>query len=91
MVRNVIIKDKTSINKTAYHPLCHLEIHKKDGLKVLHHLGSILLGNKNRLFTIDDLKSVQEAISCLFETLPYYNKSANDICSIPEVLSSASR
>jgi threonine aldolase len=82
----------------------------------------ILLGSSNRLFTIEDLKSVKEPLACLlielpqreiggqlptweelvelsefckdkgiklhldgarlFEALPYYNKSASDICSL---------
>lgn len=114
--------DKAGLKKVAYHPLCHLEIHEKDGLKVLHHLESILLGNSDRLFTIEDLRSVTDPIACLlielpqreiggqlpsweelveissyckdkgiklhldgarlFEVLPYYNKSASEICSL---------
>lgn len=114
--------DKIGINKVAYHPLCHLEIHERDGLKVLHHLDSVLLGDKNRLFTIEDLKSVREPISTLlielpqreiggqlpsfeelveisghckskgiklhldgarlFEALPFYDKSADEICGL---------
>jgi threonine aldolase len=114
--------DEKDIKKVAYHPLCHLEIHEKDGLKVLHHIDSILLGSSDRLFTIEDLKAVKEPFACLliellqreiggqlpsfeelaeisqyckskgiklhldgarlFETLPYYNKSAAEICSL---------
>jgi threonine aldolase len=114
--------DEAGLKKAAYHPLCHLEIHEKDGLKVLHHIESILLGSSERLFTIEDLKSVTEPIACLlielpqreiggqlpfwkelveiseycrskgiklhldgarlFEALPYYNKSAAEICSL---------
>jgi threonine aldolase len=114
--------DKAGNNKVAYHPLCHLEIHERDGLKVLHHLDPILLGDKSRLFTIEDLNEVKEPISCLlielpqreiggqlpsfeelmeisqyckskgiklhldgarlFEALPYYNKTASEICSL---------
>lgn len=114
--------DEIGIKKVAYHPLCHLEIHEKDGLKALHHLEPILLGERNRLFTLEDVKSIKEPISCLlielpqreiggelpsfeelvsisefckskgiklhldgarlFEALPYYNKSASDICSL---------
>jgi threonine aldolase len=62
--------DKLGLKKVAYHPLCHLEIHEKDGLKVLHHLESILLGSSDRLFTIQDLESVSEPIACLLIELP---------------------
>lgn len=114
--------DEKEIKEVAYHPLCHLEIHEKDGLKVLHHIEPLLLGSSNRLFTIEDLKSIKEPLACLlielpqreiggqlpsweelveisefckakgvklhldgarlFETLPYYDKSASDICSL---------
>ncbi|MDF2520723.1 MAG: hypothetical protein K0R84_1351 [Clostridia bacterium] len=114
--------DKKGLRKVAYHPLCHLEIHEQDGMKVLHHLESILLGSKDRLFTIEDLKSINEPIAALlielpqreiggqlpsydalveisyycrdkgiklhldgarlFEALPYYGKSAKEICSL---------
>ena len=117
-----IWSDEKALKKVAYHPLCHLEIHEKDGLKVLHHLESTLLGDSNRLFTIEDLKSVKDSLACLlielpqreiggqlptweelvelseyckdkgiklhldgarlFEALPYYNKSASEICSL---------
>jgi threonine aldolase len=117
-----IWSDKLQLTKVAYHPLCHLEINEKDGLKKLHHLEPILLGSSDRLFTLDDLKSIGEPISTLlielpqreiggqlpswedlvqiskyckdkgiklhldgarlFETLPYYNKSAREICSL---------
>lgn len=117
-----IWSDEKNLKKVAYHPLCHLEIHEQDGLKKLHNLEPILLGEKDRLFTIEDLKSINTPISCLlielpqreiggqlpswnelveislyckenniklhldgarlFEVLPYYNKSANEICSL---------
>lgn len=65
-----IWSDEKELKKVAYHPLCHLEIHEKDGLKVLHHIESLLLGNHNRLFTIEDLKNLTEPISCLLIELP---------------------
>jgi threonine aldolase len=117
-----IWSDRLSIDKVAYHPLCHLEIHEQDGLKVLHNLKSILLGESSRLFTLEDLKAVEEPIATLlielpqreiggqlpsyeelayiakyckakgiklhldgarlFEALPYYNKTAAEICSL---------
>lgn len=117
-----IWSDKAGIQKVAYHPLCHLEIHERDGLKKLHNLEPILLGDKDRLFTIEDLMKVKQPISCLlielpqreiggqlpsfeellkisdyckangiklhldgarlFEVLPYYNKTASEICSL---------
>jgi threonine aldolase len=117
-----IWSDEKELKKVAYHPLCHLEIHEKDGLKVLHHLQPLLLGDSNRLFSIEDLKLMKDPVSCLlielpqreiggqlpawedlvyisefckdngirlhldgarlFEALPYYNKSASEVCSL---------
>lgn len=117
-----IWSDTANLKKVAYHPLCHLEIHEKDGLRILHQMEPFLLGSSTGLFTIEDLKSVNEPIACLlielpqreiggqlpaweelvqisefckangiklhldgarlFESLPYYNKSASEICSL---------
>ncbi|SDW12637.1 low specificity L-threonine aldolase [Paenibacillus sp. CF384] len=117
-----IWSDELSNKKVAYHPLCHLEIHEKDGLKELHHLEPILLADKDRLITLEDVVSMNEDISCLlielpqreiggqlpsfaeleaiaahcrergiklhldgarlFEVLPYYEKSAEEICAL---------
>lgn len=114
--------DLAGTKKVAYHPLCHLEIHEKDGLKVLHQIEPFLLGSADRLFTLEDLKSIAEPLACvlielpqreiggqlpswqelveiseyckskgirlhldgarLFEALPYYEKSAAEVCSL---------
>jgi threonine aldolase len=117
-----IWSDRLNINKVAYHPLCHLEIHEQDGLKVLHNLESVLLGESDRLFTLEEIKAISEPIATLlielpqreiggqlpsfeelveiaeyckakgiklhldgarlFEALPYYNKTAAEICNL---------
>lgn len=117
-----IWSDEAGLKKAAYHPLCHLEIHERDGLKMLHHIDTILLGSSDRLFTLEDLKAVNEPVACLlielpqreiggqlpaweelvaisefcknkgirlhldgarlFEVLPYYGRSAGEICSL---------
>ncbi len=59
--------DEKSMKQVAYHPLCHLEIHEQDGLKKLHHIQTILLGDKDRLFTLEDLKTLPEVAVVLFE------------------------
>ncbi|WP_317981994.1 threonine aldolase family protein [Paenibacillus glycanilyticus] len=56
--------------KVAYHPLCHLEIHEQDGLKELHHIEPVLLSDKDRLITLDDVKSMEDGIACLLLELP---------------------
>lgn len=114
--------DRHGVKKVAYHPLCHLEIHEENGLKELHHIQPILLADKNRLITLNDVKNMQEDIACLllelpqreiggqlpnyaeleaissycreqgiklhmdgarlFEILPYYQKTAAEVCSL---------
>jgi threonine aldolase len=114
--------DQQGIKKVAYHPLCHLEIHEEDGLKELHHIQPILLADKNRIITLEDVTGLKEDISCLllelpqreiggqlpdyetleaisvhcrekgiklqldgarlFEILPYYQKSAAEVCEL---------
>jgi len=59
--------DRNELLKVAYHPLSHLEIYEQDGLKVLHNIETILLGEKNRLFTIEDLKKLDQVSVVLFE------------------------
>lgn len=114
--------DQKGLKKVAYHPLCHLEIHEEDGLKVLHNIEPLLLADKNRIIELDDVRNMQEDVSCLllelpqreiggqlpeyqtleaisahckengiklhldgarlFEILPYYNKTAVEICQL---------
>ncbi|GAA0405834.1 threonine aldolase family protein [Paenibacillus motobuensis] len=114
--------DRQGLRKVAYHPLCHLEIHEEDGLKKLHGIEPVLLADRSRLITLDDVKNMSEDISCLllelpqreiggqlpdyaeleaisaycheqgiklhldgarlFEILPYYGKTAAEICSL---------
>ncbi|MFL9650262.1 threonine aldolase family protein [Exiguobacterium chiriqhucha] len=113
--------DETGNRNVAYHPLCHLEIHEQDGLKELHHLEPILIGDNKRLMTLKEVQALPdvacllielpqrelggylppfdelEAIShlCrergirlhldgarLLETLPYYEKTAEEICAL---------
>ncbi|WNR43140.1 threonine aldolase family protein [Paenibacillus roseipurpureus] len=114
--------DEAGIRKVAYHPLSHLEIHEEDGLRELHQIQSILLGEKDRLIRLDEILELQEDIACLllelpqreiggelppfeelvaisahcrakgiklhldgarlYEVLPYYQKTAADICAL---------
>ncbi len=62
--------DEKETYRVAYHPLCHLEVYEEDGLKELHHIETVLLGEKDRLFTLDDLKQVDKEISTLLIELP---------------------
>ncbi|QAY65867.1 threonine aldolase family protein [Paenibacillus protaetiae] len=62
--------DEAGNPKVAYHPLCHLEIHEQDGLRQLHRLEPVLLADKDRLITLEDVKQLQEPIACLLLELP---------------------
>ncbi|MNO30720.1 Low specificity L-threonine aldolase [compost metagenome] len=117
-----IWSDRKGSKRVAYHPLCHLEIHEQDGLKELHHLQPLLLADKDRLITLEDVKNMGEGVACLllelpqreiggqlpeyaeleaisgycreqgimlhldgarlFEVLPYYGKTAAEVCSL---------
>lgn len=114
--------DQKGQKKVAYHPLCHLEIHEEDGLKVLHQIETTLLADKDRLIQLEDILNLNEDIACLllelpqreiggqlpdykeleaisvfcrekgiklhmdgarlFEILPFYKKSAEEICQL---------
>ncbi|RAP78378.1 threonine aldolase family protein [Paenibacillus montanisoli] len=65
-----IWSDELGKKKVAYHPLCHLEIHEKDGLKELHHLEPVLLADKDRLITLSDVGNMKEDVACLLLELP---------------------
>lgn len=62
--------DEKGIRKVAYHPLSHLEIHEEDGLKELHQIESILLGEKDRLIHLDEILTLDQEIACLLIELP---------------------
>lgn len=64
-----IWSDEKLLRKVAYHPLCHLEIHEQDGLKELHGIEPVLVGEADRLMTFDDVKALPE-VSCLLLELP---------------------
>lgn len=65
-----IWSDRKNLKTVAYHPLCHLEIHEQDGLKELHHLKPLLLADKDRVITLEDVQTVSEPIACLLLELP---------------------
>jgi threonine aldolase len=62
--------DKKGLKKVAYHPLSHLEIHEEDGLKELHHIEPVLLGDKSRVIELEDVMNMEENIACLLLELP---------------------
>ena len=58
-------------NKTvAFHPECHLEKYEHMAYRELHGLEAVLLGEPDRLFTLDELLAVDRPISSLLIELP---------------------
>lgn len=62
--------DRTRLNKVAYHPLCHLEIHEENGLKMLHHIESVLLADKDSVIQLEDVVQMKEDVTCVLLELP---------------------
>ena len=62
--------DRVNNKNVAFHPMCHLQQHEHMAYKELHHLNGILLGEVDRLFTLDDLKKVKEQIGTLLIEFP---------------------
>ena len=62
--------DEKGVNRVAYHPLCHLEIHEEDGLKALHQIHPILLADSNRVIELDDVVGIADDVSCVLLELP---------------------
>ncbi|MGV3614149.1 MAG: threonine aldolase family protein [Fimbriimonas sp.] len=65
-----IWSDLTGTKTVAFHPTCHLQIHEHLAYRALHDLRAVLLGEPDRLFTLEDLQAVDEAVSTLLIELP---------------------
>ncbi|PFG07374.1 beta-eliminating lyase-related protein [Bacillus sp. es.034] len=62
--------DQKGVQRVAYHPLCHLEIHEEDGLKKLHGIEPVLLADKDSVISLEDVVGLKEEIACLLLELP---------------------
>jgi len=62
--------DAAGSKKVAYHPLSHLELHEKDGVRELHHLEPILIGDRSRPVVLADLQQLEEDVACVLLELP---------------------
>lgn len=65
-----IVCDQNASKLIAYHPTCHLEIHEHRAYEKLHNLQSVLIGQKGRVFTIEDLKKIPKNTSLVLFELP---------------------
>jgi threonine aldolase len=65
-----IWSERRGIRSVAFHPTCHLELHEQKGYQLLHGLHGRLVGDPNRLITIEDLDEVHEPVAVLLLELP---------------------
>ncbi len=54
----------------AFHPTSHLEIHERDGYRVLHGLRSVHVGTATRIPSLDDVTGLSEEVGTLLLELP---------------------
>ncbi|MGM0846236.1 MAG: threonine aldolase family protein [Bacillota bacterium] len=62
--------DEKGLKRAAYHPLSHLEIHEEDGIKELHGIETVLLGEKDRVITLEDIQNMKEEVAVVLLELP---------------------
>jgi threonine aldolase len=58
------------LNVVAFHPQCHLEAHEEHAYQWLHDLRAVLVGERERLITAEDLAGLREPIAALLLELP---------------------
>ena len=56
--------------RIALHPSCHLQIHEQLSYKELHGLDAVLIGDTDRVITLDDLTSTDSNVAALILELP---------------------
>ncbi len=62
--------DARSCRTVAFHPRAHVEVHERKGYAVVHGLTGRLLGDADRLVTLDDLAAVREPLAAVLLELP---------------------
>jgi threonine aldolase len=65
-----IWSERRGIRTLAFHPTCHIELHEEKGYERLHGLHAKLVGDPNRLITLDDLEALREPVAMLLLELP---------------------
>lgn len=65
-----IWSERTGRRTVAFHPTCHLELHERKGYELLHGLHGALIGDRDRLITLDDLRAMPEPLAALLLELP---------------------
>ena len=62
--------ERSGRRAVGFHPTCHLELHERKGYELLHGLSGRLIGDANRLITIEDLRAAPEPLAALLLELP---------------------
>ncbi|MGD6801237.1 threonine aldolase family protein [Rossellomorea aquimaris] len=62
--------DEKGLNRAAYHPLSHLEIHEEDGIKELHGIETVLLAEKDRVISLEDIQNMKQEAAVVLLELP---------------------
>ena len=62
--------DRAGCSTVAFHPQCHLDVHEEKGYEHLHGLHARVVGHRDRLIALADLKSVAEPLGALLLELP---------------------
>jgi threonine aldolase len=65
-----VLVDRRGSRNVAMHPRNHLDRAEHFGYQHLHNLRGILIGDADRLFTLDDLRKVAEPLAALLIELP---------------------
>jgi threonine aldolase len=62
--------DRTGRRTVAFHPQAHLEVHEEKGYSHLHGLSARLVGERDRLITLEALDKIAEPVGALLLELP---------------------
>ena len=62
--------DQRGINRVAFHPTCHLELHEQHGYQYLHNLRPVLVGSPYSLMTYKDIAATVQPLGALLLELP---------------------
>jgi threonine aldolase len=62
--------DRRGLRTVAFHPTCHLELHEHGGYAHLHGLKAELVGDRDRLITLEDLEALRASVGALLIELP---------------------
>jgi threonine aldolase len=62
--------DRAGRSTVAFHPQCHLEVHEENGYAHLHGLRARLVGDRDRMITLEALERIAEPVGALLLELP---------------------